>query len=786
MEFLAFFVIAILLVLFWNLRSRIQEYEARLAELTRRVWTLENAKPTAPPPAPMVRPEPIPVLPPPPPPFFQPQAEPEPMSPAFAEPAAQPIAEPTPEPALPPKPKSEEWEAFIGGSLLNKIGALILVVGITLFLGYSFGHLTPGGRAAIALTISSGLLVAGVLLEQRGRYKMFSRGLTGGGWAALYATSYAIYAIPEARIVDNPFLGSLVMLVVAAAMAAHSLHYKSQAATAVAFFAAFAALAVTPNGPFAVVSLIPLAAALLFLAARFEWHWLPLFGLGATYLTCISRGQSDASLPSIQSLFLLYWLLFEGFDLIRTKRGIVAGGLPLLSPLNTFGFLGLSYFTWSSHSADHLWIAATYGAILFFADTLIRAYIRPGKENETLAERMERGSYEACLVISSALAALAIAGRVPGMWSGAALAVEAEVLYLAGIQLASPFIRALGFCAFAFSLSSVLFNATTLAKTAILGHRIWTWTPAALFHAGLFYVNRALRKPNLVFSSAAAILIATVLAAELPDIWIGAAWMIFGALLYELKDDFRDQAYFLFTLGAGASFIANAIHPHAAITALAITLAVAYQATFRRDRILQISSTTATAFFSALLVYRLVPTAEQSLAWMALSILFLLHECILSMHEFRAAGSALAALAFLAALTQHPSLTVSLSVVAGLYAAQLLMHLSQFTMEEILFSIGGTLLLSTVLYGRVSGGLLTVAWGCQGLALLAAGFPLNQRVLRLEGLALLFTCILKLFLYDLRNLETLYRILSFVALGVILLGVSWVYTRFQDQIKKLL
>jgi uncharacterized membrane protein len=768
MEFLAFVVIAILLVLFWNLRSRILDYEGRLAELTRRVWTLENAKAAvAPPPVADVRAEPVPVLPPPPPP-------------------RPPIFEPEPEPIIPAKPKSEEWEAFIGGSLLNKIGALILVVGIALFLGYSFGHLTPGGRAAIALTISSGLLVAGVLLEQRGRYKLFSRGLTGAGWAALYATSYAIYAVPEARIIDNPFIGSLGMLTVAGAMVAHSLYYRSQAATAVAFFTAFAALAVTPNGPFAVVSLIPLAAALLYLASRFEWYWMPLFGLAATYLTCISRGQSDATLTSTQSLFLLYWLLFEGFDLIRTQRGITAGGLHLVSPLNTFGFLGLSYLAWSSHHVGHMWTASAYAAALFFADTLIRAYIRPTKDdNETLTDRLQAGSYEASLVISSALAALAIVGRVPGIWSSAALAVEAEVLYLAGIQLASPFVRGLGFGAFACSLANVVFNATSLSKTMILGHNTLDWTPAALFHAGLFYVNRALRKPNVLFSSAAAMIIAAVLAAD-PVVWTGAAWVIFGAILYELKDEFRVQSYFLLALGAAASFLSNVAKPHAPITELAITLAVAYQATFRRDRVLQIGATTATALFSALLVYRLVPTAEQSLAWMALSLLFLLHERVLTMHEFRAAGSALAALAFLATLIQHPSLTVSLTVVAGLYAAQLLMHLSEFELEETLFSIAGTLLLSIVLYGRVSGGLLTVAWGCQGLVLLAAGFPLGQRVLRLQGLALFFTCILKLFLYDLRNLETLYRILSFVALGVILLGVSWVYTRFQDQIKKLL
>jgi uncharacterized membrane protein len=82
--------------------------------------------------------------------------------------------------------------------------------------------------------------------------------------------------------------------------------------------------------------------------------------------------------------------------------------------------------------------------------------------------------------------------------------------------------------------------------------------------------------------------------------------------------------------------------------------------------------------------------------------------------------------------------------------------------------------------------MLTVSWGLLGVALLGSGFAARERVLRLQGLVLLLICILKLFFYDLRNLETLYRILSFVALGLILLAVSWIYTRFRDQITRLL
>ena len=82
--------------------------------------------------------------------------------------------------------------------------------------------------------------------------------------------------------------------------------------------------------------------------------------------------------------------------------------------------------------------------------------------------------------------------------------------------------------------------------------------------------------------------------------------------------------------------------------------------------------------------------------------------------------------------------------------------------------------------------MLTLSWSLEGIGLLAAGFWLRDRPVRLAGLGLLLLCIAKVFFYDLRNLETFYRILSFIGLGLILLAVSWVHTRFQEQVRKLL
>ena len=490
MDFIGFVILAGMGVWILSLRKRLAEVEengatlAQLDELSMRISRLEPR--FEPPPQPVVVPvkqAPAPIAETP----VQ-KVEAPAYVPTTAEPAGPSLSE-----RLRDKLGSQEWEMLVGGSLLNKLGALVLVIGIALFLGYSFGHVTPAGRAAMALVVSAGILVAGIRVERMGAYKVFARGLIGAGWAALYATAYAIYAIPEARIVPDQFLGSLGMIAVAIGMIWHSLRYREQAVTAVAYFAAFAAMAITPSSPFAVIAIIPLAASLLYLAARFEWHTMALFGLLATYLTCISRGSSDASFASTQILFLAYWLMFEAFDLLRMKYRFAAGGLDLLFPLNAAFFLGLSYLTWSHHAPDRLWLAASLAAAIYLADSIARAFIRPPSSfaaTDNLLARLRYGSYEGAFVLAAVLAGLGIVARVRGLWAGVGLALEAEIVYLAGIRLRSQFLRRLGADAFVLSLSRVAWNS----------HSTHDWTPPALFHAFLFWTNRALRRPNAILA----------------------------------------------------------------------------------------------------------------------------------------------------------------------------------------------------------------------------------------------------------------------------------------------
>ena len=75
---------------------------------------------------------------------------------------------------------------------------------------------------------------------------------------------------------------------------------------------------------------------------------------------------------------------------------------------------------------------------------------------------------------------------------------------------------------------------------------------------------------------------------------------------------------------------------------------------------------------------------------------------------------------------------------------------------------------------------LSAAWLVYSIGLMGVGILRRARTLRTIAMVLFGIAILKIFFYDLSFLETLYRIVSFLGLGVILLTVSYLYQRYKS------
>jgi len=128
-------------------------------------------------------------------------------------------------------------EETLGTNWLNKLGIIILVVGVALFGIYQLGALGPLGKVGISFLTSIFLLVGGIYSKSPIAIASRRTGI-GGGWALLFFTLLVCTRRSMRVLPLNPgalTLDCALMLVVAVCMALHTLRYRSQFVTGCIF-----------------------------------------------------------------------------------------------------------------------------------------------------------------------------------------------------------------------------------------------------------------------------------------------------------------------------------------------------------------------------------------------------------------------------------------------------------------------------------------------------------------------------------------------------------------------
>lgn len=676
----------------------------------------------------------------------------------------------------------EDWEATVGASWTNKLGVFVLVIGIALLLGYSFTMLGPLGRVGIGLAASLAMLVGGMVLERHARYTIFARGLLGGGWGALYFTIYAMHAIDAAKVIDSALAGSLLLLLVAAGMIGHSLRYRSQTVTGLAYLLAFATLspAISPVTALSVSALVPLAASLLYVANRFEWPALALFGLLATYGTCASRGDSDAPVWTAQAIFTTYWILFEAYDLLRARRRTAYNSWErAILPLNALGFSVLSYAKWSAAAPRYIYALAAGTAAAYLLSAVLRALLRPPSSFATEADTLDRafsGGYEGPVTMTAALTLAAIFLKLHGTLAGVALLSEAELFFLAGLYFRQAYPRQLAVALFAGGAVNLLANELPSGGKTWLGRwSVEAWAPVPALAAVLFYVNRSLRSTDKFYGYAGCAAIALILGFETPQPFLGTAWFALAAVLFafgwsrQLRD-FRIQGYFAALLGFGATALHQASvasgiappfrHPWLALTCAALFSYAGVQCALRsaacrlegweRDDLRRLGSWATTGALAAL-AWRVLPSDYVGLGWLAIAMLLLEAGLRGWPRDFRKQSYGVATLGALQVLTMElipianagalaPRWTIAGAALLAYAFAARIYRVPDETVargeRSAVFhtaSTAGTILALAALWALLPAVAVGPAWAFLSLMLIEIGFALDEPGLRLQG-----------------------------------------------------
>jgi len=87
---------------------------------------------------------------------------------------------------------------------------------------------------------------------------------------------------------------------------------------------------------------------------------------------------------------------------------------------------------------------------------------------------------------------------------------------------------------------------------------------------------------------------------------------------------------------------------------------------------------------------------------------------------------------------------------------------------------------------RLSSGHITIAWGLVGVGVFLFALAVGERSYRLAGLALLLLCVVKILLMDVWALTPPDRYMTLIVMGLALLAVSFLYTRFGTVIRRYL
>jgi uncharacterized membrane protein len=76
---------------------------------------------------------------------------------------------------------------------------------------------------------------------------------------------------------------------------------------------------------------------------------------------------------------------------------------------------------------------------------------------------------------------------------------------------------------------------------------------------------------------------------------------------------------------------------------------------------------------------------------------------------------------------------------------------------------------------------LSALWGTVGFGALVLGLRRDLRLVRLGALTLLLVTVAKVFMFDLATLTSIYRVMSFIGLGLFLLTAAFVWQRLRPR-----
>ena len=333
-------------------------------------------------------------------------------------------------------------EEILGTNWLNKLGIVLVVFGVALFGIYELGQLGPPGKVGLSFVVSFALLGGGIFLEKRERYRVLGHTLIGGGWALLFFTTYAMNHVQAMRVMSSESTDLILMLAVALAMVVHTLRYRSQLVTGLAFLLAWGTVALSNDDVYSLASGVILAIGLVAIVIRMGWFELEIFGILSSYANHIywlyrllgpggAQGHAFLEYHASTAILFFYWITYRISYVVRKTKSPTDEHMSTVAALlNTLLLLGAMKFQ------------SVHPELAFIALLIIGAVEFSFGQLPIIRRRRE------AFVVLSVLGAALMIGAVPFRYSGNNLAIlwliGAEAFLAAGVVVGEVVFRRLG------------------------------------------------------------------------------------------------------------------------------------------------------------------------------------------------------------------------------------------------------------------------------------------------------------------------------------------------------
>ena len=647
-------------------------------------------------------------------------------------------------PALPIGAVSNlNWEWLLGGNWLARIGIVALIFGVAFFISLAIDRGWLNETYRVLLGVAGGLVFIAAGEYYRNRYAVWAQTVTGGGVAILYLSVYGAFAL-YALISTELAFGAFALITVYGALL--SLRHEAVGVAVLSISGGFATPLLLqerlPDQRLLLVYVLLLDIGVLALAAFRNWRWFTLLAwVGSLILFAFWRFElepSDAlSQVGITAIFLVFAGATVAFNIVRRQAAGVVD-LALLT-VNAAGYFGIGYALMDSAYED--WTGGFTALLAVFYVLLGAACRLRGPEQVTLT------LFTAGLAV--VFAVLSVPIQLGGPWVSLAWGVQGLVLLWLSFALRMRELRWAGYAMFVVNALWLLVLDTPDALgedlTPFLNEYMISYAGAIVLPAlAAFYLHRQRRALESgedvaipLFAVRAAIFAAAVIPVQVSGVWVAVAWAV--------------EALLALALSARLGMVELRWFSYGLLAAMLVRLLWLDTFDVDPDSFYPVANWRFLAFAAGV-------TSLYVAGWMA----------------FRSRER------FVQSPVMEADSRVSLPVLLGLANLLTLWLLSWevvVSAESALFDLSGDASENVASLG------LSLLWAVYAAVLLVLGVLRRWRWVRVAGLALLALPVVKLFAYDSRTLEQEYRVIAFIALGLLLLAGGLLYQRYSRAVR---